>query len=266
MESIRFRLLGEVRVSPAHIGADRLIQSTMARALLVVLLTDGLNGVVPAHRMVDALWDDPPRSACSNLRTYKTRLQRELERLCLPDRITVGARGTGGYGVRAEPDEVDVIVFRSLVATARQRVQEGRPDLGAKLFADALALWRGRPGDDLPTTRRLTALTDLLSIERMDAVEGFSRAAVLSGRYQAAISILERTLPEQPTRESTWVLLACAHFASGNAALAQSAIRRACEALAHGVGLDPGKDLRAAERAAILHDADWFERYLLTTE
>lgn len=261
MEGIRFWLLGPVRVSALGSDHQLLLRGRMPRAFLAVLGFEGPGRVVPAHRIVDSLWDRPPQSARSNLRTHKARLVRELGNVGLGDRIITGPRATG-YGLRADRSEIDVTRFRDLVIRGRALLRRREFDAAAAAFADAVALWRGQADAGLPDAKRLTALADVVNRERLSAIEAFARAAILARRLPDAIVELDRSVIDDPTRETAWVLMACAHYLNGNAAAAQATLRRAYRALDDAVGLGPSRDLRTAEHAAIRHDDEWFRAYL----
>jgi DNA-binding SARP family transcriptional activator len=151
----------------------------------------------------------------------------------------------------------------------RDRVFCGRRQLRASEFASAasslnhaIGLWRGLPGTDLPQTGRLSAMLAALRAELMTAAEHKCRAAILSGQHSEAIADLEWHVASYPTYESAWAQLACAHYLNGNAAVAQSAVRRAYQMIGTQVGLAPSAALKAAEEAAVRHYDEWFRSYL----
>src|SRR5688572_20286851 len=108
----------------AVVGAQR-------RALVSVLLARR-GRVVTADTLVEALWgDDPPRTAVHTLHTHVSRLRRTHG---LPVRAV-----DGGYVLDVEPERVDATRFDRLVA----RAADAPPDDAARLFREALGLWRG---------------------------------------------------------------------------------------------------------------------------
>lgn len=231
----------------------------MCRGLLAVLLLETPGRIVSTQTLLGTLWDSPPRSALSNLRTYRTRLRRDLDRAGLPERIL---GGQGGYGLRVERSELDLLVFRNWVFRGRRQLRAGEFASAASSLNHAIGLWRGLPGADLPHTGRLSAMLAGLRAELMTATEDKCRAAILSGQHSEAIADLEWHVASYPTHESAWALLACAHYLNGNAAVAQSAVRRAYQMIGSQVGLPPSAALKAAEEAAVRHDDEWFRSYL----
>src|SRR5438034_8189026 len=103
---IRFLVLGEVDVT---VDGDSLgLESVMLRGLLGTLLLHA-NQFMPPHQLSLALWDAPPASAGSNLRTYAARLRRVFalhdERMAarLLARRGSGYRVNGGRGQPGPP-------------------------------------------------------------------------------------------------------------------------------------------------------------------
>ena len=106
-----FRVLGPLEASagdgPLPLGGER------QRAVLAVLLLSA-NRVVGRERLIHDLWgDEPPETAVATLQAYVSRLRK-----LLPDGVLVTR--PPGYLVVAEPDELDLLRFESLVAEARK--------------------------------------------------------------------------------------------------------------------------------------------------
>jgi DNA-binding SARP family transcriptional activator len=258
MADILFHLLGPVRVTGRD-GTQRRIDGRQPRAVLAVLAMNS-NQVVPRARLVDLLWDDPSESAASQVRTHKRRLLDQLQAAGLGDRLGNGTRGEGGYVLDAEPSEVDVTTF--LDRLARASAPDLAPAKSAELLASAVELWRGRPGDDLPVTRRLTALCDGLWHRYLLTCEELARLLLGCGRHGEALALLHRHTGQEATREHGWTLLAAAHYRAGDPARAQAVLRRAARIIGEELGLDPGPHLKAAEAAVVRHDREWFDQLL----
>lgn len=259
MHPVRFRLYG--RVCLAGPDGERAVHRRMSRAMLAVLLLDAGRDVSSA-RIAGALWDHPPLSAESNLRTHKHALRQELARARLDDRLVHANRGAG-YRIDAREDEVDTLVFRRLAAVGREQLNRSRPGVAAAYLRRALDASSQDAGEDLPKTRRLNALMHCLNDIRRVVAEDLGRAELMAHRATDAIPVLTRLVADHPIRERGWALLASAHYLAGNPAEAQAVVRRGYDALDAAVSLYPGVDLRGAERAAVSHDTGWFERYLL---
>ena len=220
MRSIHYRVLGPIEVIDDN-GHPVIPPSTMVRGLLAALLAEP-GRTVAIHRLIDALWNEPPDSAESNLRGYVTRLRRTLPAGIAQQLITrrgAGAGNGGGYGLRIHDGECDVDAFRRLMATGRGLAAAEQYQAAATAMRDAVQLWRGPAGDDLPDTWPLRTLAAGLNDERLAAVEDLAATDLLLGHGHTATSELTALVASEPTRERAWALLAQArHLTTGRAA------------------------------------------------
>src|SRR5262249_14811853 len=97
-----FRILGPIEVffegRPLRLGGER-------QPMLLASLLLHANEAVPARRLLDELWDEPPGGGLAAVHTQVSRLRRVLA-----DRIvTVGC----GYSLRVEAQELDLERFRA---------------------------------------------------------------------------------------------------------------------------------------------------------
>jgi DNA-binding SARP family transcriptional activator len=99
---LKFLVLGDVEVRIDGIGAP--LDSAMSRGLLAMLLLNA-NQFVSSERLIEALWERPPASAGSNLRTYAAHLRRVFE--VAGARHPLETRRGGGYRVDVHPGELD---------------------------------------------------------------------------------------------------------------------------------------------------------------
>jgi len=113
---VQFRILGPLEVA-ADDGVPVAVGGPKPRALLAELLLHP-RAVVPADRLVDAVWGDaPPPNAAVALRAYVSRLRAVLPPLAGAPRLRYRAPG---YELELTPDELDAGVFAQLVAEARE--------------------------------------------------------------------------------------------------------------------------------------------------
>jgi two-component SAPR family response regulator len=98
------------------------------------------NYTVPTALLVDAIWDtSPPAGARNQLQGCVSRLRKHL----------AGAGGevihtdSAGYRAAVQPDELDLLEFRRLVAEARDVATAGQIHRAIGNYRAALALWRG---------------------------------------------------------------------------------------------------------------------------
>jgi DNA-binding SARP family transcriptional activator len=257
---VRFGILGPLLLS----GPDgRTVELTGAkpRALLALLLSEP-GRVVGIDRIVDTLWgDDPPPTVTGTLQSYVSQLRRVLE----PDRgprqaPSVLLTRPPGYVVQVAPEQLDLLLFTSLVEDGDRAVTAGDAGRGVALLGEAMGLWRGDP---------LPELADApgASTQRLGIVELYVRAserrcdALLAlGRPEAAIADLERLVADHPLRERLWARLVTALYQADRQADALDACRRCTALLRDELGIDPGPELRDLERAVLTQDPKLLSR------
>src|SRR3954447_12922974 len=142
---MEFQILGPLEVRGDH-GAVALV-GIKPRAVLAVLLLHS-NEPVSAERLALALWgDEAPAGATKTVHVYVSRLRKALG-----DPAAIETT-PAGYRLRVRADELDADRFARGVEAGRQAVGAGRPEQGARLLREALALWRGPPLAELPAGR-----------------------------------------------------------------------------------------------------------------
>ncbi|MEU7916394.1 AfsR/SARP family transcriptional regulator [Microbispora bryophytorum] len=242
---MRVRLLGALEVLDDD-GAPVAVAGVRVRALLALLsLRPGR--LVPADRLVDALWeDDPPANAANALQTLVKRLRAALGR---PGAVVWR---DGGYVLDVEPGQVDAHVFTALTlpyATGAlpDRMADGEVP-GAELddacaeLDEALALWRGPALADLRAVAYLAAAAARLEERRLAVVEARAAAYLALGREVD----LSAEVAAHPLRERLSALAMRSLARSGRQAAALALYERVRRALADELGVDPGPELRAA--------------------
>jgi DNA-binding SARP family transcriptional activator len=231
---LAFRVLG--RVEAGYWGRRIEISRRRERCLLAVLLL-ACGSVVSVERLIDLLWDEPPRTARSSLHTHVTRLRAALQ--SSPVDLSIN-RANGGYRLEVDSDEVDAHRFVTLVRRARGTdCLESR----AAVLDQALALWRGPmiAADASPRLRaRICAeMTELRSLAtRMWLVTGLAL-----GRHEEMIADLLNLTSEQPYNERLVAGLMIALYRSGRQAEALLAFDRIRAALRTELGVEPGSEL-----------------------
>ena len=214
------------------------------RALLALLLL-AANRPVSRDRLIEGLWaESPPASAAASLDSYVSRLRRLLG----PDRLQ---RRPPGYALHVEPGELDLDRFEALVAEAHA---EPTPERRARLFSDALQLWRGPAFEDLLYEPFANVESERLEDRRLAAREQRIDAELDWGLAGELVAELEQLVREHPLRETPVNQLALALYRDGRQADALAALRAARRRLAEEVGLEPGLQLRELERRILRHD------------
>lgn len=213
---VRFGVLGPLEVSdgdgPVPLGGPK-------QRVVLAHLVLGANQVVPAERLIDALWgEDLPDEPRATLRVYVSRLRSALGQESIEGRPP-------GYLLHAEPDEVDAFRFEALLRDARASTIDPRTKVG--LLDEALELWRGPALADLSTESSLTGEIARLDELHLQTLEERISAQLALGRHADVIGELEALTAAHPLRERAWWLLMLALYRSGRQADALSAYQRA---------------------------------------
>ena len=217
------------------------------RALLAYLALHARR-VVPADRLVDALWGEHlPANPSNALQTRVSKLRRAL--------ASLGADGAAvatvspGYRLDMDPGDVDVLLFQRRVSEAR--AADGGP--ARDLLAEALDLWRGPALADVDgdwsesESRRLAEL-------RLDALQDRIDLDLAAGRHNEVVVELESLVAAHPLRERLYGQLMVALYRCGRQAEALGVYQSAREALEVELGLDPSAELRDLEAAVLRQD------------
>ncbi|MFL5929457.1 MAG: BTAD domain-containing putative transcriptional regulator [Gaiellaceae bacterium] len=237
-----FRILGPLEVDRG--GAPVELSGLRARATLVLLLLEA-NRVVPAERLVDALWGErPPPTAAAALRNTVSHLRRELGREVIETRPP-------GYRLCLPEGSFDVARFEHRLADAWRLPAEER----APALREALAEWRGSP---LPELTYLAAVNDeirRLEELRVAAEEELLESELAGGNPLDLIPRIESLIARHPHRERLRGQLMRALYRAGRQAEALSAYQAARRALSDDLGLDPGPELRRLHGAILRQEA-----------
>ena len=237
-----FRILGPFEVE--RDGAPVELSGQRARAALVLLLLEA-NRVVPAERLVDALWGErPPPTAAAALRNVVSQLRREVGREVIETRPP-------GYRLRLPEDSFDLARFERRLAEAWRLPTEQR----APALRGALAEWRGSP---LPELMYLPAVQDeirRLEELRVAAEEELLESELVAGKPVDVVPRIEALIARHPLRERLRGQLMRALYRAGRQADALRVYQDARRALADELGLDPGPELRRLHGAILRQEA-----------
>nr|WP_228046134.1 AfsR/SARP family transcriptional regulator [Saccharopolyspora sp. HNM0983] len=200
------------------------------------------NAPVAAESLVEALW--PGHDEDDGARRLHTNVHKLRRALGEPDRLSFGP---GGYRVRVERGELDAERFERLLGHAAD-TDDPRSRTG--LLREALGLWRGDPfqGIDLPA---LAGEAQRLAELRLIATEDLYAAELQGGRTGTAVAELSELVGRYPLRERLQALLMTALHRSGRQADALAVFHRARQVLVEELGVEPGAELRRAQRAVL---------------
>jgi len=181
------------------------------------------------------------------MHNYVSRLRRALG----ADRLL----GDGGaYRLVVAEGELDRDRFELLVADGRAAFGDGAPERAASLFAEALALWRGEPLEDV--RYEPFAQTEIHRLEelRLSALEARVEADLACGRHEALVVELGALVRAHPWRERLHAQLMLSLYRCGRQAEALAAYQAARATLDDELGLEPARGLQELERKILRHD------------
>jgi class 3 adenylate cyclase len=235
---VDYRVLGPIEV--VHDGRPVVIAAGKQRALLCCLLVEA-NRVVSLDRLVDQLWGErPPATAAKNVQVLVSQLRKSLSASGANPIDTV----TGGYVLRVQPGGVDVDGFEELLAGGRGLLAAGQAREAERALAQALALWRGRPYEDVAYYDFARDEIARLEDRRLAAEEERYGAMLADGRHLDAASGLEKLAAAHPTRERLVGQLMVALHRCGRRAEALEVYDAARRRLSAELGIAPGESLR----------------------
>ncbi|MFF4498344.1 BTAD domain-containing putative transcriptional regulator [Streptomyces sp. NPDC001546] len=245
--TLRFSVLGPLTV---HRDGRALPLGPLKQRVVLATLLGSPNSPVSVDALTDAVWqEDPPRTARKNLQVYVSAL-RTLLGDDDPDRPRL-THTCGGYVLRVAQDELDVLLFRSLVREAGTRA----PRQAARLLRQALDLWQGPPlGEDLRHSPRLAEEAERLELRRLGAYEDWAEAELELGGAPAVAEGLRDLVEHHPLRERLRCAWMCALSAAGRQAEALAAYDDYRQLLARELGLEPGGAMAARYRAILAGD------------
>jgi DNA-binding SARP family transcriptional activator len=249
VERVAFGVLGPVGISVA--GCPLPLGSAKTRSLLAALLLNAGRTVSPS-RLTDVLWDDdPPHSAPKNLHQYVHRLRGLLAGHGLTDRLD---RRPGGYLLHVSPGELDLDCFEALTALGRRARDHGDLWSAARSLAEALALWRDDPLDDVRGSRVLDVAAEALTERRLCVIEEHIAIELELGGHGPLVPELAGLVAAHPLRERLREYHMIALYASGRRADALAAYQDCRSLLVRELGIEPGPGLREVLSSVLADD------------
>lgn len=165
------------------------------QAVLATLLAHA-GRPVPIATLMEWAWpgEKPvPINPASTFHTYATRIRRRLQQLSCPANLYAS---NGRYRLEVDRSLIDYHQFRELVTLARTHIRDGDHERVVDYAGQALALWRGRPLDDLssePAEAWRTALVrdewlpaNVLVLEALLANRAFDQALARLNELQVS--------------------------------------------------------------------------------
>jgi DNA-binding SARP family transcriptional activator/Tfp pilus assembly protein PilF len=253
---IELRMLGPVEVRldgvPVDLGPPK-------RRVVLAMLAAGAGSPVPVEALIDELWgNDPPRSARANLRTYVASLRASLP--TTPHWQLASVHDS--YVLRIGDVRFDADEFRRHTDAGRAALTGGDTVTAALKFERALALWRGRCGEDIPRGPYLSIAFAVLDEQRVAAYEDYVEARLAeawrsegaAAHHDELLPLLRRLTAEHPLRERLWGQLMLALYRAGDVAGALKTFTAARAAFTGELGIEPGAYLQQLHRSMLDRD------------
>ncbi|MFF0727998.1 BTAD domain-containing putative transcriptional regulator [Streptomyces sp. NPDC004134] len=247
---MRYGVLGPLAVW-TDAGEPVKVAERKVRALLAdLLLHEGRT--VSAGRLAEDLW--PPGSRPANpaatLQTRVWQLRRALA-AAEPGGRDLVVREHGGYRLAAPPESVDAGRFAALLARARTTED---PRTRAAGLREALALWRGGAYEDVADQDFARAEAARLEETRLTAVEELAHARLALGEHGPLAAELADLVDRHPLRERLRAAHMTALYRAGRQSEALAAYGDLRRHLARELGLEPGPEVAALQRAILAQD------------
>lgn len=222
------------------------------RQLLALFL---LNPNIAVHRdrLIDLLWNGrPTKSAPRNLTTYIAQVRRRLS----PRDPDLSPLHTveGGYLLSVPPGSVDAAVFNHFAAQGRIARENGDYHNAARMFENALSLWRG---DALLAMRHVDALSAWayrLDEDRRAVTEDLFDVRLALGHHREIVGGLAQWAGRHPLRERPHRQLMLALHRSGRTHDASASYQRLRRTLVDRLGIEPSSDTQALHQRILTGD------------
>jgi DNA-binding SARP family transcriptional activator/ABC-type branched-subunit amino acid transport system substrate-binding protein/streptogramin lyase len=242
---VNFCVLGPLEVID---GGRRIpLAAPKQRALLALLLL-ARGRPVSVDRLADGLWgDEAPATAVKTVQVYVGQLRKALGEDVL---VTQG----GAYAVPLDRHELDMERFDRLAAEGRGLLDEGAAKRAAETLRQALGLWRGPALADFAYEEFAQAEIARLEEERLAVLEARIDADLALGRHEQLVPELTGLVREHPLRERLRGQLMTALYRAGRQAEALEAYQDGRRLLVQELGIEPGPELQAIERAVLRQD------------
>ncbi|MER7208108.1 BTAD domain-containing putative transcriptional regulator [Streptosporangium sp. NPDC000239] len=218
----------------------------MGRRVLSLLLAHA-GQTVSVETLIEELWGErPPKLARKTVQTYIYSVRKAL-RKNMEGKPPIET-GQHGYRIRPEEDRFDLWCFQKLCEAGFSELGGGDVEAASDSYRRALALWRGRPFEDVETGVLLMAQQARLEELRMHALEQRIEADMALGRHRELLTELSGLVISHPLNEVICGQLMRAAAHSGRQHVALDAYRRLRTTTANELGLEPSPQLRDLQR------------------
>jgi len=232
MSDLEFRVLGVVEAVRG--GVPVALGRGAALNLLAGLLVSA-NSVVTADGAAELVWGEgQPSHPRAALHTKVSRLRKALGSEVIE---TVA----GGYRLRIDRDQLDLLRFDDLIAGAASAATDAE---ALAALAEAIGLWRGPPLSNVNSSALQSDVVPRLVERHLAACEQWAEVSLRLGRPGPVGERLAPLAAAHPFRESLARYLMLARYRAGRAADALAAYDALRRTLRDELGVDPGQALQ----------------------
>ncbi|HUQ57882.1 AfsR/SARP family transcriptional regulator [Lentzea sp.] len=226
-----YRVLGPLEV--LRDGVAVAVPAGRCRVLLATLLLRP-NQFMSVDELVERVWGGAPPTADRADKTLQMVVARLRQALGPANCVQTSS---GGYRASVDASTLDLLRFRSLVATGD--------------FAAAVRLWRGPMLSDVRSDALHQHDVPPVVEERLLALERRIAADLEAGRAADLVAELRGLTAEHQFREVFWGQLMMALAQSGQQAAALTVYQDVRALLSDELGVDPGAELRAVHHQVL---------------
>jgi DNA-binding SARP family transcriptional activator/DNA-binding beta-propeller fold protein YncE len=255
-----YRVLGPLEIED-H-GESLPLGGAKQRALLAVLLMHA-NEVVSRDVLVECLWGD--RGGTSSIHSLEVQVSRLRKILRTHDGANALVTRPTGYVLGVGVSGLDLFCFERLFEGGSLALRSGDAAKAAETLSEALALWRGRPFEDVAYESFAQVEIERLEERRLAALEERIEADRALGRHAELVAELEALVRQYPLRERLRGQLMLALYGSGRQTDALAAYQEGRRELVESAGIEPGPALRQLEQAMLRQDPELEAAPILTT-
>lgn len=226
----------------------------MVTALSVLLVN--LNEKVRSDVLIESVWgSEPSTRAPAALDTLLWRLRRVLD----PGRSartssTVLRTEEQGYRLTLPVEAVDSWQFDAAAHSISEASGPADSAATLALTGSALALWRGRPYDDVDDSGWLQPHRNRLLEQHLAVQQARIGALLQEGQPEQALAELVPLLDQHPFVERLWRYRILGLYQSGRASAALEAYAQLHRLLDHELGMAPEPALQALQQKILRHD------------
>ena len=243
-------ILGPVEASGSN-GQASLGGAKQRLVLVLLALAEGR--LVPADRLVDAIWGERASDgARRTLQVYVSTLRKALAEAGI-EGGTLVREGTG-YRLALPLEALDHVRFARLLSDGQRLLADDKAEAASTALRDALALWRGPALGDLADDAALSGDAQRLEELRLVCLEELIDADLKLGRHAAVAAELEQLVAEHPLRERLRGQLMLALYRSGRQAEALDVYKASRTALVEELGLEPGREIQTLHSQILNQD------------